>query len=268
MVKRNTALMKFACYPFHRRPDAERSVRQQWNMPRKQLTCVIIAAVAFSAICRSEEPVFIEPELNLMSAFQTKYFFRGVPTLGNAPVFSSELTASTLGWSADVSLATSLKNGNTQISGFLDYSYGIGIADLSAGVNGRWDTAAIGPNTVELNFKIQGHAILWGIAPSLVQYFRISGGGIGYGEIELSRPTLVRQGVEVIPYAVFGYGDYYSSSYTANHFQTGVDVYYRLTKECSLDVFGAVVVPFRGAQAVNRDASTDGYFGLGLRVHF
>jgi hypothetical protein len=210
----------------------------------------------------------INPTLSIHTDFTSKQFFRGVPRIGSSPALGGALALSALGWSTGINWMTSTGGGGGEGIAFLDYSYPLGPVDLSAGLYGTWLTDSRFDDTLEAYLSVTSDPLLFGISSSVTYYFRLDEAKGGYGEVKLTRLwTVANDKIDLAPYTLFGFGDYYSSSYSANHFEAGIGAAYYFNDHVKLGLSVALIAPFDDAEKLS-SRSVDGQITLSMRYQF
>jgi hypothetical protein len=253
------------------------SLRQPWRFLRIILFAVFTNFSIFPATaqlwhenardgggCRylTSSPISIQTE------FASKSFFRGVPRIGSSAALGGGLEISALGWSGGMNWLESTGDGGGEGTAFFGYSYPLGSFDLSAGLYGTWVNNSRFDDTLEAYVSIASDPLWLGISPSFTYYLRLDEARGGYGELKLTRLwTLANDKLDIAPYALFSFGDYYTSSYSANHSELGIGAAYHVNDHLSIGLSTALISAFNDAESLSGH-STDGQFNLSVRYRF
>jgi hypothetical protein len=202
------------------------------------------------------------------TSFTNQLFWRGVPRIGNSPALGGGLELSALGWSSGINWMESTGSNGGEGTAFLGYSYPLGPVDLSAGLYGTWLNKSRFDDTLEAYLSITADPLWLGISPSFTYYFRLDEANAGFGELKLTRLwTVAKAKLDLAPYALFGFGDYYSSAYSANHFEAGIGAAYHVNDHISIGVSAALITPFNDAAKLSGQSAA-GQINLSFRYHY
>ena len=210
----------------------------------------------------------INPALSIHTDFSSKQIFRGVPLIGSSPALGGGLELSALGWSGGVNWMESTGGDGGEGTAFLGYSYPLGLVDIVAGLYGTWLTNSRFDDTLEAFLSITADPLCLGLSPSFTYYIRLDEARGGYGELKLTRLwTLANDKLDLAPYTLFGFGDYYSSAYAANHLEGGIGASYEVNGHWSLGLSAALVTAFNDTEK-RSGQSMDGQINLSCQHRF
>lgn len=202
---------------------------------------------------------------NFRLGANTLFLFRGVKVLGSDAALQVGATHSELGWTVGFDTAFDNDASEYFAEPFGSYSYPLGFVDLSFGISGFFSSNDDVDERVELFLEAVFDPIC-GIHSSMGHYLNLNGRISNYTQVDFSYPMWPRNDVRISPYVSVGFGDFYSSKWSMNHVQVGIDATITVNHRIELRPYAGLSFPLRAVRDYTGQSDAEFFLGLIVQV--
>lgn len=226
------------------------------------LSVMLLVAILLSSFANADNEVRdIDLRGLVFASFEGKSIYRG-RVISDIDHFDFGANISFYGFSAGLKRIDEEQYDLTAY--FFAYSYNFNLLNLSVGIQKDDPILKEDEAFIEAVFPTDKYF------ETKFSFFQgIDDRSSKYLELQLSHPWKSANGYWTAkPYALVSAGDYYSDSFTFNHFEIGSDITYRITEHFYLSAYGAVVSPLDNVKDAGFESDTKVNGGLILRYTF
>ena len=195
--------------------------------------------------------------------------FRGVQPTARDNAFIASLEFSHFGFSIGVFEKLDFGGDSSQTEVFASYSYPVGIAELSIGVDGFLNSDTGHRDSSEIFFEVRTEPLWRDLNFNIGQFFEVTHGFHSYTELKISRifdPISKRLAIE--PYALVSFGDFHTDDFVFNHSQVGFDSVVLLNEGAFLTPYAAIVLPLDGVSDFTGSSDLEPLVGVNFTYYF